>query len=121
MTVKEAIDKTDAMLPNVCPYAKKVSWLYELDRRTEEDFLSYFTDNERHVEGTYGGSPDTELLIPDPFSEVYTYFLSLKTALSEGDMGAYSDYSQLVAASFLSFKNHYIRRHNAVDIRINMN
>lgn len=121
MTVKEAIDKTDAMLPNVCPYAKKASWLYELDKRTEAEFFSYFTDNERHVGGGYGGNPDRELLIADPFSEVYTYFLALKTALSEGDTGAYSDYSQLFAASYLSFKNHYSRCHKAVDIRINMN
>lgn len=121
MTVKEAIDKTDAMLPNVCPYAKKASWLYELDTRTEKEFLSYFTDNERHVGVGYGTKPEAQLLIPDPFSEVYTYFLALKTALSEGDTGAYSDYSQLFAASYLSFKNHYSRCHQAVDIRINMN
>ncbi len=118
MTVKEAIDKTDALVPNVCPYAKKASWLSELDKKTEKEFFSYFTHNERSFEGGYGSCPERQLLIPDPFSETYIYYLALKTALSEGDTGAYTNFSQLFNSEYLSFKNWYSRFHTAVNISI---
>lgn len=119
MTVREAIDKTDALMPNVCAYAKKASLLAALDERTENEFFSYFSDNARCFSGGYE-EPDKELLIPDPFSELYVSYLALKTALSEGDVAAFSNFSQLFNTEYLAFKNWYIRFHTPLGRKIKM-
>ena len=105
----------------MCAYRDKAAWLSELDMKTDKEFFSYFSDNERHFEGGYSQAPEAELIIPEPFCQCYVYFLAMRSALSEGDVAGYSNFSQLFANEYLAFRNHYSRVHTFRPLGIKLN
>ena len=101
MTVKEAIDKVDALQPNMFTKADKVGWLSHLDMRVQHQILDTHEYNdgetEIHFTGyTTDGSDDTEMLAPVPYDEMYVHWL-------EAQINYYNmEYDGFNAANMLS-------------------
>lgn len=110
MTVKEAVEKTDALFPNVLPFLKKAAWLKELDMKVYSELLSFYEGQEKNAPSE-NYSPDTELLIKEPFSEIYIRYLCLQNDIVNGDTAGYKNNAALFNSAYLSFMNHFNRTH----------
>lgn len=110
MTVREAVEKTDALFPNVIPFSKKTEWLKELDMKILTEFISFYKGfSDLTVPDVY--SPDVKLLVPDAFSEIYIRYLCLQSDIVSSDMGAYKNSAALFNSSYLSFMSYFNRTH----------
>ena len=92
MTIAEAIDITDKLMPNAYEETDKVRWLLEIDMLVYDDLiathegalLSYMPDYS-------AGDITEELLIPEPYAEdVYINFLQAKIAQHNGEDAKYN-------------------------------
>lgn len=110
MTVKEAVEKTDALFPNAIPFSKKASWLKELDMKILTEFLSCYNGFQK-VTLPEEYSPDVKLLVSEPFSEIYIRYLCLQSDIVNSDIAAYKNSAALFNSSYLSFMNYFNRTH----------
>ncbi len=110
MTVREAVERADALFPNVLPFARKAEWLRELDMKVFTEFISFYEGQEKNMPEDFY-SPDTKLLISEPFSEVYIRYICLQTDIANGDSAGYKNSAALFNSSYLAFMNHFNRTH----------
>lgn len=118
MTLAQCIFQVDALKHNNIPSAIKLIWLTELEQRviievlathtlsTEEDaemdaFLPYDDDT----------PADTTLLIPDPYSEVYRYWLMARIDEATREMPSYSNNNSQFNYTWGRYVNWYNRTH----------
>ena len=110
MTVKALLDRADTIFPNVCPFALKSFWLYELDKQIYTDFLEpygIFADPESED----SSCADRELLIADGFSGVYLYYVFMQLELMSGNITGYQNQAGLFNRAYMSFMNFFNRNH----------
>lgn len=92
-----------------------IRWLSELEyTAVDEVFLTHRDVPSRAA--TFGGysflnDRNTELLIPEPFSQVYTDYLSMKSDISVCDIQRYNNSAAIFFNSYSSFADWYNRRH----------
>ncbi len=112
MTVQEAIARADAMKPNACPDDVKYAWLTELDGRIKTEIL------DTHVGFDETGMPDysyanrmENLLAPEPYSDMYVYWLFMKIDFMNGEFDRFNNDAMLYNTSWLAFSNYMNRIH----------
>lgn len=110
MTARKLIEKTDKLYPNVFPFGVKAMWLTEFDKRLSLEVISRYDENFSEIP-SYDENPDSVLLIPDDFSEVYIRYLTMQFDITSGETARYHNSSALYNGSYLSFINYYNRTH----------
>ena len=82
MTLSECLAQVESLKHNTVPEAMKLVWLTELDQRVIIDVLNTHALSVEEQAEADGFTPYTSesddsiiLLIPDPFSEIYRYWL----------------------------------------------
>ena len=93
MTIQEAIDKIDALKPNVIPRHQKISWLSDLDGMVWREV--YMTHEDMPQGIVYEGydqdtEPDVHLLVPFPYTNVYEHWLAAKIDDKNRDTNEYT-------------------------------
>lgn len=113
MTISEAIEITDRLVPNMYSDTDKVRWLMELDR------LIYIDVIETHHGGNNVDAPDYSaadmsrtLIIPEPYAEdAYVNFLSAKIALNNGESEKYNTAMTLYNDGYERYAKAYNEKH----------
>ena len=78
MTLQKALDQADGMRANMMPRAMKVEWLSEIEQLIwHEILMKHEHTAEEETMPAYDEDTDsgTVLLVPDPYSRVYKYWL----------------------------------------------
>lgn len=78
MNIQEALDLADAMKPNMMTRQTKIGFLQELDQKIwTEILMTHAHTEEQEAKPEYDTDTDsgTELLVPDPYSSLYMYWL----------------------------------------------
>lgn len=115
MKVREAISTVDRLKPNAYEDSDKLSWLNEIEQKIyndiinrkdgeEETFTPYVTSD------TQAGS-ETELKVPEPYSNMYVTYLSSKIDYHNQDFGLYNNSASLFNSLFDEYAAYY-RRNN---------
>ena len=81
MNIQQALDKADAMLPNMMSRALKISFLNEIEQLINtEDVMKHVHTEEQEQKPAYteATDPGTELIITDPYSNLYYYYIMAK-------------------------------------------
>ena len=94
MNIQEALDFADQMKPNMMSRQVKIAYLQEIDQLIyEEILLKHEHTQEQEVMPEYDtDTPDgTELLVPDPYSMLYVYWLMSKIDLLNMEMDKYNN------------------------------
>jgi len=116
MTIQQAIDMADVMKPNMMPVATKVLFLQEIDQliykeillkhvhTPEEEVLPVYVttaeeeaadaeeqESEEETEEESDSGDDRELLVPDPYSMLYLYWLMSKIDLLNQEIDKYNN------------------------------
>ena len=112
MTLKEAIDKIDALKPNAYTDAEKRRWLSELDGKIHRELIRTHTGWDGAPGEAYSAEDENrELLIAFPYEEVYMKYLAAQIDFSNGDIGRYKKSIQAFYTEDTDFSNWYTRTH----------
>lgn len=115
MTIKEAISKADALNPNQYLDDIKVGWLSDLDYQIYFDVLC-----EHEPIPTDGFVPytiedlDKDLIVSDPFTEVYTAYLDMKVDEANKETSRYNNSVMFFNAKYEAFAKNYHKNHKPV-------
>jgi len=79
---------------------------------------SYVEDNVLHFNDTTdepgdGFGMETELLIPEPYDDVYMYYIDQRVAYNNNDIRRYNTASQLFNNAYITYQQWYNRTHRA--------
>lgn len=113
MTLTEAIARTDSLKPNSFSHVQKLSWLSALDGTVTAEIINMHEGGEwvRFEAYTQESDPDTVLLIPAPYDEVYLRFLEAQMDYANGEFERFNNSNAMYAAAWSAFVNYYNRTH----------
>ena len=107
MTINNAIAEAQKLHPDSIPDSIKVRWLSELDgkimRETmfREDFAPY----------RFPKDADRELVVNEPYDNIYTLYIIAMSDFFSGEMENYSASAALFDTAYTEFRKNYIRTH----------
>lgn len=111
MTIKEMIDKTDALKPNQYSAADKMDWLSDLDGRIMQEVIL------RHEHGVdlpvFSRYTDAtaELLVEDTYSDLYVYYLMAQIDFYNAEYIRYNNSSAAFNQAYADYARNYHQRH----------
>ena len=116
MTIIEAITNADNLKRNSYSQKEKIVWLNKLDGMVKRIVLdtheggdsSAFTGYTEHT------PLSTELLIPEPFTDVYQRWLEAQIDLANGEYGKYNASITLFDEAWEAYTNDYHRKHKPI-------
>ncbi len=111
MTIREAIDRADALMPNGIERHNKVLWLSELDGRIYEEIVKTHEDaGEWHA---YTDETDgmTRLLATLPYDDIYMCWLMMQISFFNNEITRYNNEALRFNAKYADFANHYNSTH----------
>lgn len=114
MTIQEIIDIVDRRQPNMAEYTDKVKWLSSLDGKFWEEVVK---EHEWTPAGIcYKGynqetTPDTVLLIPDAYADVYEHYMRAMIANDNRETGDYMKHMMMFNASWQTLCDYWNRKY----------
>ena len=114
MTLQEALDQLDEMKPNMMSRKLKVKYLTEIEQLIYDEIVM----RHEHPE-LMGGKPvynedsddGTVLIIPDPYSSVYLYWLMTKVDIQNQEDARYNIDRQHFESAYDTMSDWYTREH----------
>lgn len=114
MTIQEALDQLDEMKPNMMSRKLKVKYLTEIEQLIwAEIIMKHEHPAEIEVKPVYNEEtdPGSVLLIPDPYSEVYVYWLMTKVDIQNQEDSRYAVDRAHFENSYDTMSDWYTREH----------
>lgn len=113
MKIIDAINRIDSLKHNTYTQSDKVEWLSRLDVMVKSHIIDTHEGGEDVIFTGYDDSTDlqTELLIPEPYSEVYLRWMEAQIDYYNGEYGKYNAALSMYNAAFGAYVNHYNRTH----------
>ncbi len=114
MTIREAIDRTDAVKPNSYSPEEKVRWLAILDGMVKNEIIDTHEGGELVVFVPYTASTlvNTVLLIAEPYAqEVYPAWLAAQIDFANEEIPRYNNDMQAYNAAYDLYCRWYNRTH----------
>ena len=112
MNIQEALDFADGLKPNMMPAQMKIAFLQEIDQLIyKEILLKHEHTEEQEVLPEYDTGTDrgTELLVPDPYSMLYPYWLMSKIDLQNLEMDKYNNDRALFENAYNTMQDWWTR------------
>lgn len=111
MKISEAISRLDSLKHNTYTQGDKVAWLSRLDSMVKKHIID---THEGADEVTFTGyddstDPQTELLVPEPFDEVYLRWMEAQIDYSNGEYDKYNQSILMFKAVYDGYANYYNR------------
>ncbi len=121
MTIDQALHTVDELHPNQLERARKVAWLSQLDKRVYREVLCrHHMNRGEEIPERFDGydqhtDPDTELLIREPYDEVYRFYLEMHIDLANQEFDRYNNSMALYSEKYGEFARAYHRTHRPLD------
>lgn len=121
MTPYQAIDNIDAMMPNSYGPMDKLKWLNELDGRVMQEIFAMHELNDGEElpeweEYTSDNMMEVQLLIGEPYAEVYFYWLQSKIHYLNQEFNYYQNTHAMFNSTWSAYANFYRRTHLPVQV-----
>ena len=113
MTLSDARARTDALRPNSFTRRQKLDWLSALDGAVTAELINTPEGGEwvKFEAYTEESAPDTRLLVPPPYEEVYLRYLEAQMDYANGEFDRFNNSNAMYAAAWTAFANYYNRMH----------
>ena len=112
MTIKEAIETTDVMKPNMYTLYDKIKWLSDLDMQIKTEIIEVHESDAAAFTGyTPGTDVDTKLLVSSPFDEIYLRWLEARIDYANAEYAKYNNSITAYNAAFSAYERYYNRTH----------
>lgn len=115
MTISEALALVDDLKPNSLSDERKIGWLNELDMRVFGEIFARHERDENTPESFSGYTEETDkatvLLVPEPYCDVYRWFLEMQIDLANMEMAKYNNSMMLFQNAWREYAGMYHRTH----------
>lgn len=114
MNIQKALDLADQMKPNMMDQAMKIHFLEEIDQLIHDEIIlkhEHTEDQEKKPEYDSDTDPGEALLVPDPYSELYVYWLMSKIDLQNLEMDKYNNDRALFENAYDTMSDWWTRNH----------
>ena len=113
MKIIEAINRIDSQKHNTYTQNEKVAWLSRLDSMVKRLIIDTHEDGEDITFTGYDDTtdPETELLVPAPFDEMYLRWLEAQIDYTNGEYDKYNNSILMYQAAYDDYANYYNRNH----------
>lgn len=113
MKIIEAINRIDSLKHNTYSQNDKVAWLSRLDSMVKRLIIDTHEGAENVTFTGYDDStdPETELLVPAPFDEMYLRWLEAQIDYTNGEYDKYNNSILMYQAAYDAYANCYNRNH----------
>jgi len=120
MTIREAIDQVDANVGNTYTQKEKISWLSRLDQRVKVLIIDTHEGAEKVTFHGYeeDTDPDTVLLVPEPFDEIYLRYLEAQIHYRNQEEDRCNNATDAYKILWEEFRNYYNRLHMPISTRL---
>ena len=120
MTIREAISQVDANVGNTCTQKEKIGWLSTLDLRVKLLIIDTHEGAEEVIFHGYeeNTDPDTVLLVPAPFDEIYLRHLEAQIYYRNQEEDRCNNATDAFNAVWTDFRNYYNRQHMPLGTRL---
>lgn len=116
MTINKALEIIDQRHPSEYDRATKIGWLSNLDKRAYEvqcrHEMETAIDFSGYTENTDG---DTELLIANPYDEIYPAYLDMQVSLADRDYAFYNNAAVLFQGMWTAYTGYINRTYMPVE------
>jgi hypothetical protein len=111
MTIERAIKEADALCQNKYDNESKYSWLSRLDMMVADEIIRKSEKGKDFKFAGYGkGTPgNTELIVPEPYAEMYIHYIHSKIYLFNQDYERYNTATAAFYSAYQDFAEYYIR------------
>ena len=93
MTLQEVLDIVDEMKPNMMRRKLKMKYITEIEQLIHDEIVmkhAHTEEQETKPVYTESSDPGTVLIVPDPYSMVYVYWLMSKIDMQNQEDGRYN-------------------------------
>ncbi len=113
MKIIEAINRIDSLKHNTYTEADKVAWLSRLDAMVKTHIIDTHEGGDDVIFTWYDDStdPQTELLVPAPYDEVYLRWMEAQIDYHNGEYDKYNNAIDMFHAAYEGYQNYYNRTH----------
>ena len=112
MTVIEAIEEVDNLKPNLFGVPNKIAWLSRLDYRVyRELWETHQHDTLPEFNGYTKDDTDTELLVEEPWSEMYVFYLAAMIDFNNMEYDGFNASNAMFENKWSEYANHYNQEH----------
>lgn len=116
MIIREAIERINTRMHNTYSDMDKVEWLSKLDWMVKKHIIDTHVNVENVSFEGYDEETDleTELLVPEPYSEIYPRWLEAQIHYSNGEYGKYNNAILVFNTEYQSYADYYNRRYTPI-------
>lgn len=113
MTIREQLALIDATVPNRHSREVKIAWLNTLDYMIYREIIQRHEGADKIQFMGYNADTDegTELLAPEPYCEIYGYFIEAKIHYLNGDDVRYRNAMTMFNAVYSDYGKWYTSEH----------
>ena len=116
MTIQMAIDMVDQLKPNMFQTGQKIAWLNDLDGLVWREIIS---THEGTPDGLFEGydqdsNPGTDLLVPEPYTDIYRHYLAAQMDIANRDNGEYAKDMALFNSAWQTLCDYWNRTHTPI-------
>ena len=108
MTINEAINTLDNQKTNTFSRQDKLGWLSRLDGQIYQELHCGQGDFPGYTDQT---DPQTQLLVPAPWDEIYLHYMTAQIDYLSGEMTRYTNAALLYNTTLAAYVRHYTRTH----------
>lgn len=112
MTVAEIIAEVQRVKPNQYPKETLTRWLSQIEGQAVEQVVNHAVDTDVEFDKyDYDTDVETELQIPDRYSDVYIHYLSAQIDQANREFASYNNDVALFEAAWREYAAWHIRTH----------
>lgn len=113
MKVIEAVQKVKDLKNNTYDQAYMIEWLSRLDSMVKRLIIDTHEGGENVIFNGYNDQtdPGTELLVPEPYDDMYLRYLEAQIDFHNREYGSYNNSMTAFDAAWNNYLNDYRRTH----------
>lgn len=115
MKISEAIREADNLEPNQYVVQDKITWLSRLDLKVKREVFDAHYYNEGEIEVVFDGygegDVEAELLVGEPFAEMYIHWLQAQINYHNREFDSFNASNAMFDSIYTEFKNAYHGSH----------
>lgn len=122
ITLSKAIKQADALCENRYDNETKIRWISNLDFEVADKIINKSKNGKDFQFNGYDENTpgETELLVPEPFAEVYIFWIHSQIARFDNDEARYQSSAAAYYNAFQSYAEYFNRENEPVEYTINV-
>ena len=114
MNIQQALDMADRMMPNMMERSMKIAFLTEVEQLIHREVImkhEHTPEQETMPAYTEDTDPGTELLIPDPYSKLYYYYIMKSIDEQNLEWDKFNAHNAIYENKYGEMRDWYTREH----------